>query len=328
MDGTDPSPRDELLAGYDALASAAALYEDPERAVFRIEGDRAARVLNGLLSADVEALGPGQATLTFILTSKGRPVAVPTLIRLESAFLLDVSRAALVGLLDHFATYLPPRFASVVALEGARRLSLIGPRAPEVEATAASEGGAPAGLTASAVRVERAPMDGGGFDYFFPGGGASADGFASALRTAGAVSASEEAFETWRVEMGIPRFGRDITADNLPQETGLVSRAVSFDKGCYTGQEVVARIHYRGRVQRHFRGLEALQAPAGAPAPGTRLSADGREVGAITSWCESPRFGHIGLAYVRRELGAGDPIRLESTPPISCRVRDLPLTSR
>jgi len=326
MAATDSPSLAGTPAGYHALTSGAALYEDPGRAVVRIEGERAARVLNGLVSADIEALRPGQATLTFILTSRGRPLALPTVIRHESAFFLDVSRAALPGLLDHFGTYLPPRFASVDVLDGARRLSLIGPEAAHVEARVTREAGAHGVLPASALLVARAETEGGGFDCIFFEGGAAADDFASALRAAGAVPASDSAFEAWRIEMGIPRFGQDVTGDHLPQETGLVSRAVSFDKGCYTGQEVVARIHYRGRVQRHLLGVEALEAPARAPAPGTRLSRDGRDAGEITSWCESPRFGAIGLAYVRRELGAGDAIRLESTPPVRARVCPLPFT--
>jgi len=234
-----------------------------------------------------------------------------------------LSREALPGLLDHFATYLPPRFASVDVLEEARRLSLIGPRATELE-SGVSVPGQEDGMC---IRVARPPQEGTGFDFLFPDGGAGADELVGALELSGAVPATESDYETWRIEMGIPRFGIDITPDNLPQETGLIERAVSFEKGCYTGQEVVARIHYRGRVQKHLRGLEALESPAGMPAAGLSLSNRGREAGVITSWCISPRFGPIGLAYVRREVSPGETVRLECDPPIPCRVRELPFTS-
>ena len=319
---SSPEDAPEHLApgpGYEALTSGVAAWVDPDRVLLRVEGARAAAVLNGLLSADVGALQPGESTLAFVLTSKGRPVAVPVVIRSDDSILLDVSRAALPGLLDHFDTYLPPRFASVTQLEDARRVSLLGPGAAAVAADLELPGGS--------VRVERAPEDGGGVDFYFPDGGSSG-AIEVAVRAAGGEVATAADYDIWRIEQGIARFGLDITADNLPQETGLVPRAVSFDKGCYTGQEVVARIHYRGQVNRHLRGIHPTQTYAGPSVPrGTELTRDGRAAGTTASWCSSPRYGPIGLAYVRRELTAGDAVEVAADSAFTCVVTELPFTS-
>ena len=321
---TMSSPEDaaESLApgpGYEALTSGVAAWVDSDRNLLRVEGARAAAVLDGLLSADVEALQPGDSTLAFVLTSKGRPVAVPVVIRSHDSILLDVSRAALPGLLDHFGTYLPPRFASVTRLEDARRVSLLGPDAAAVAAELE--------LPGDPLRVERAPEEGGGLDFYFPDGG-SLGVLEAAVRAAGGEVATAADYEIWRIEQGIARFGQDITADNLPQETGLVARAVSFDKGCYTGQEVVARIHYRGQVNRHLRGIRPTQTYAGPSVPhGTELRRNGRAAGTTASWCTSPRYGPIGLAYVRRELTAGDTVEVAADSTFTCIVTELPFTS-
>ena len=306
--------------GYRSLISGVATWVDPDRVFLRIAGARADGVLNGLLSADVTALQqPGDATLSFVLTSKGRPVAVPRVIRLEDSILLDVSREAVNGLLDHFGTYLPPRFATVTALDDTRRVSLLGPRAGEVEATLQ--------LSGSPLRLERAPEEGGGVDFYLRAGSSAREAIETATLAAGGAVATAADYEAWRMELGIPRFGLDITSDNLPQETGLVSRAVSFDKGCYTGQEVVARIHYRGQVNRYLRGIRPTDTASAPPAtPGAELTREGRVVGTITSWCVSPRFGPIGLGYVRRELSAGDVVEAKFGHPFSCFVMDIPFT--
>ena len=306
-------------AGYAALTSGAALWVDPDRTLLRVEGPRAAHLLNGLLSADVEALRPGDAALSFILTPKGRPVAVPTVLRLEDAILLDIGRASLPGLLDHFRTYLPPRFASVTVLDGPRRVSLLGPQA--IEAANGLD------LAGNPLRVARVPEDAGGMDFYFPKGGPEPEAIASAAVSVGGVEASPADYEAWRIERGIPRFGLDITTDNLPQETGLVPRAVSFEKGCYTGQEVVSRIHYRGHVNRHLRGIRRIESPAGPPlAPGTQLIREGRVVGTVTSSCASPRYGPIGLAYVRHELSSGDSVDAGTDPSSAWLLSDIPFT--
>ncbi|MDP2470941.1 MAG: glycine cleavage T C-terminal barrel domain-containing protein [Candidatus Palauibacterales bacterium] len=305
--------------GYEALTSGIGLWVDSQRALLRVEGARADRMLDGLLSADLSALRPGERALSFVLTAKGRPVALPMVIRLEDAVLLDVTLAALADLLRHFSTYLPPRFASVTVIEGARKVSLLGPDAGKaVDSVSAGDH----------LWMQRAPEEGGGVDVYLidrvEEGLRSLD---SAVRSIGGRACSPADYEVWRIERGLPRFGVDVTEDNLPQETGLAERAVSFEKGCYTGQEVVARIHYRGHVNRHLRGIRQASGAPTSPIPsGTPLTRDGRVVGTVTSSCASPRFGSIALGYVRREVSAGEEIRSEFDPEIPFLVGELPFT--
>src|SRR5207245_2416771 len=117
------------------------------------------------------------------------------------------------------------------------------------------------------------------------------EALAAAVRARGAAPVEEAAAEVVRVEAGRPRYGVDLDETVIPQEAGLNERAVSFTKGCYVGQETVARLHYRGKPNRHLRGLR-LSAPLRA---GTELLLEERVVGRLTSVVESPRLGPIGL---------------------------------
>ncbi len=121
---------------------------------------------------------------------------------------------------------------------------------------------------------------------------------------------SEEAAECARIESGRPRLGYDMDGDTIPQEADLNDRAVSFTKGCYVGQETVARLFYKGKPNRHLRGLRL-----GAPAErGEEIHLGERVVGRLGSVCESPRLGPIALALVRREAAPGDEVLVEGTP--------------
>jgi len=124
---------------------------------------------------------------------------------------------------------------------------------------------------------------------------------AGALRERGAVPVSEQAAECLRIEHGRPRYGLDLDDTVIPQEAGLNERAVSFTKGCYVGQETVARLHYKGKPNRHLRGLR-LSEPA---ALGDELRLGDRPVGRVGSTALSPRLGPIALALVRREAQPG-----------------------
>ena len=128
---------------------------------------------------------------------------------------------------------------------------------------------------------------------------ADVDGLRAAL---GVAAVSEAVAECLRVESGRPRYGVDLDDTVIPQEAGLNERAVSFTKGCYVGQETVARLHYRGKPNRHLRGLRLSSDAAGT---GDELTYDGRTVGRLGTVAVSPRFGAIGLALVRREAPVG-----------------------
>jgi folate-binding protein YgfZ len=139
------------------------------------------------------------------------------------------------------------------------------------------------------------------------------------LSAAGAVEISEAAAEIARVESGRPRLGAEMSESTMPAEAGIVERAVDFEKGCYIGQEPVARLHYRGKPNRRLRGLR-LSAPA---QPGATLQLEDREVGSIGTACVSPALGPIALAVVRREAEPGDTV-LVGDGPATAEVVELP----
>jgi folate-binding protein YgfZ len=195
-------------------------------------------------------------------------------------------------------------------------LSLIGPRSVEIAGTAAlpehaSEETSVVGVECLAVGT--AP----GIDLIADS--ADAGRLRDALADAGAVEVGSEAAEIVRIEAGIPRFGAEMSIETMPAEAGVVERAVSFDKGCYIGQEPVARLHYKGRPNRHLRGLE-LSAPV---APGESLRLGEKEVGRIGSAAVSPARGPIALAIVRREAEPGAEL-VVGEDGVTARVIDLP----
>ena len=156
-----------------------------------------------------------------------------------------------------------------------------------------------------------------GVDVFCAAGDTAA--VRAALEAAGAVPVSEEAAEIVRVEHGRPRYGADLDDNVIPQEAGLNERAVSFTKGCYVGQETVARLFYRGKPNRHLRGLR-LSAPATG---GDVLRLGEKEVGRLSSALVSPAHGPIALGLVRREAQPGDTVAV-GDGDITAEVVELP----
>jgi folate-binding protein YgfZ len=194
-------------------------------------------------------------------------------------------------------------------------LSLIGPRSRKVVAAATDH--APLALAEEENANRRASVDDvpvvtvatedGGVDVLFAS--ESLATVTGALARHGAHPVSEAASEILRVERGRPRYGVDLDDSVIPQEAGLNARAVSFTKGCYVGQETVARLHYRGKPNRHLRGL-VLDGPA---APGEQLRLGERVVGQLGSTVVSPRLGPIALALVRREAEPGSSVAVGSS---------------
>jgi folate-binding protein YgfZ len=223
-------------------------------------------------------------------------------LRLESGKIwLDLEPAAAEAVLKHLSTYSIGRDVAVEDVtDHWAVLSVIGPRSAEISGF---EGLGPEHAQRSrqwdGIEVLGVATDL-GIDLIVKAEDAPA--IESALAEAGAVRVSEEAAEIVRVESGRPRLGLDMGSEHMPAEAGIVERAVNFEKGCYIGQEPVARLHYRGKPNRTLRGLR-LSAPA---AHGDPLRLGDKEVGTVGTACLSPAQGAIALAIVRREADVGE----------------------
>jgi folate-binding protein YgfZ len=140
-----------------------------------------------------------------------------------------------------------------------------------------------------------------------------------------AIPVSEAAAEILRVENGRPRFGAEMTEANMPAEAGIVERAVSFTKGCYIGQEPVARLHYKGRPNRHLRGLK----PAGPVSSGDKVRLGDRDLGSVGTAVLSPASGRIALAILRKEAEPDSTVTVETAEgEVEATVVDLPFVER
>jgi tRNA-modifying protein YgfZ len=287
----------ESLAVID---TACGLLDRSDRGKLVLTGADAKTFLAGQVTNDVEALAPGRGLYAALLTHKGKMRGDLRVLDLGDELWLDTERVALQALFDTIR-----RFKIGYAVELHKRtleqalLSLIGPRAREVAGAGA------AGLGHDEHDNARSPLGvlvttDVGVDVVCAA--EEADAVRARLVEAGAAPVEEAAAEVVRVERGRPRFGVDLPDEAvIPQEAGLNERAVSFTKGCYVGQETVARLHYKGRPNRHLRGLR-LSGPAETGAP-VRLGE--RDVGRVGTVAASPRFGDIALALVRREAEPG-----------------------
>jgi tRNA-modifying protein YgfZ len=281
---------------YELATGSVGLVERSDRGKAELAGGEAADFLQGQVTNDVEALSPGQGCYAALLTHKGKLRADLRVLRLEDGFWLDSEPIATRVMLHMLGTYSLGRDMSWRDVTEERAiLSLIGPDARSP-------------LDADPPREEHAFVRGEhglyvatqlGVDVICAAG--EADGVAQAL---GVERVSEEVAECLRIEAGRPRLGLDMGSETIPEEAGLNERAVSFTKGCYVGQETVARLHYRGKPNRHLRGLR-LSEPA---AKGDPIRLGEREVGTVGSSCVSPTHGPIALALVRREAAPGQTV--------------------
>jgi folate-binding protein YgfZ len=278
---------------YERLREGAGLVDRSDRGKLLLTGSEAAEYLQGQVTNDVEALAPGQGCYAALLTHKGKVVADMRILRGPDWLLIDTEPHALAALARNVDMYSIGRDVQLRDVTAERAiLSLVGP-------------GAHAEIEAQPPRDENAWVEGEHGLYVTTDLGVDiicAVDQAAAVRSAlGVEPVSPEAAELARIESGRPRHGIDFDADTIPQEAGLNERAVSFGKGCYVGQETVARLHYKGKPNRHLRGLKLSE-------PGQRGDAvmlGEREVGRIGSTAVSPVHGPIALALIRREAAPG-----------------------
>jgi tRNA-modifying protein YgfZ len=281
---------------YELLTEAAGLRDRSERAKFVVRGGEAVDFLQGQVSNDVESLTPGTGCYATILNHKGKLRTDLRVLRGEHFLWLDTEAIGHAVLRHMLTTYALGRDVQWEDLtEDHAILSLIGPGAdalagdapPATEHSFVDTG---AGLW---VRTDL------GLDVLC--GRERADELRAEL---GVEEVSEEAAECLRIESGRPRLGIDMDSETMPQEAGINERAVDFEKGCYVGQETVARLHWKGKPNRHLRGLR-LSEPVERR---TDVLLGEKVVGRISSTCVSPRFGPIALALVRREASPGDTV--------------------
>jgi folate-binding protein YgfZ len=298
---------DDLAGEYRALTDGCGLIDRSERGKLALTGTERKSFLAGQVTNDIENLQAGSGCYAAFLTHKGKMLGDLRVLAAEDdgaepELLLDTERSTLQALFD-----MVRRFKIGYDVELHKRtiqrglLSLVGPGAraiagaadlPEDEhAHRADE------LAGHAVRLIVTDV---GIDVLCEADDTEA--VRAALLDAGATAVSEDAAEILRVERGRPRYGLDLDDSTIPQEAGLNERAVSFTKGCYVGQETVARLFYRGKPNRHLRGLKLSE-----PVPsGAELRLGERVVGRLATSLVSPAHGPIALALVRREAAPGD----------------------
>jgi tRNA-modifying protein YgfZ len=301
------------IGEYELLTESVGLVERPKRALFEVEGAEAADFLQGQVSNDVEGLAPGGGCYATLLNHKGKIRADLRVMRTAEGFLLDAEPIAHRVVEHMLQTYSLGREVSFRDLGGEKALvSLIGPAARARLDTAppdeehANVRGALGLYVATDLGVDVVCAD------------------PDQVRAALAVEdVSEEAAECVRIESGRPRLGLDMDGNTIPQEAGLNDRAIDFEKGCYVGQETVARLHYKGKPNRHLRGLK-LSAPAERGEP---IALGERELGRLGSTCVSPSLGPIALALVRREASPGDNVSV-GDGHATAEVVELPFARR
>ena len=296
-------------AGYEAFRVGAALVDHPGRIVLRLTGKDQVGMLNAILTNEVpkDALGVYAA----LLNPKGRIQTDLRVLRADRDVLVDTEPEGASAAKEILGRYAPFSRVKVEDLsEGDERwgvLSLYGPRAAELlgglrlaeHETAEVEIGGEQ-LRAAGVAVPVAGLD-------LIGPSSVLDAMRKHLLGLGAVPASPDAYETARIEAGLPRFGADITPENFPGETGILERAVSFKKGCYPGQETVARMHYRGHPN---KTLHRLVVEGASPPPETPIVQDGKAIGRITSVAPLPVEGRtLALGYLSRNADARGALR-------------------
>jgi folate-binding protein YgfZ len=287
---------------YRAVTEACGLLDRSARGKLALTGDEAKTFLQGQVSNDVEALQPGTGCYAALLTPKGKMLGDLRILDAGDELLLDTERVALQGLFNAIRRTMIGFDAQLHKRTLERGLlSLIGPEAAVLaeadDLASAPEDSHVAGeLAGVAVRKVRTDV---GFDLLCHAADTAA--LTAWLEQAGALPVPESTAELVRIEHGRPRYGVDLDETVIPQEAGLNERAVSFTKGCYVGQETVARLYYRGKPNRHLRGL-LLSGPAESGDP---VRAAEREVGHLGSVASSPRLGPIALAIVRREVPVG-----------------------
>jgi folate-binding protein YgfZ len=292
---------------YNEIRSGRAGFYEQKRGLIAVHGKEAVQFLDGMITNDMKTLEDGQQMLAAFPNAQGRLIAVVRVLRLGGRFLFETEEATRERLYqDLFRFTFAGDFFVEDLSDQFQYFEVFGPVGdvyhPEV-----------ADMFPGAFAFQAKH----GASYFMP-----VDQTARVrelrINENGCVVIDDELYETLRIESGIPKYGVDIDETTIVPELGL-DEMVSYTKGCYVGQEIIARIHFRGHVAKQLTGLALSELPAS----GAELStADGKNAGRVTSLVDSPKLGPIALAYVRYEhLAEGTELNLSG---VSCRVKPLP----
>ena len=307
---------DPVAEAYSASRTGVVMHDRNDRGRFRLSGAKAREMLNGLVTNDIGSLVAGQGCYAAALTNKGKIVADMRVYAFEADVVTEVAPRARDAWREMLRKFVNPRLAPQSdESDTLRQLEVIGPRAAGTLATVLE---IPAAALEALTPFQHIAAGSGSFIARTPGLGVDAfqlylaadhaTRIPALLREAGVAEVERGVVDMLRIEAGWPEWGVDVDDTTIAQEANLEELgAISFTKGCYIGQETVARVHFRGHVNRHLRGLkfEDGVVPAGA-----ELSdATGKVVGDVRSAAMSPRLGPIALAMVRREVEAGATLR-------------------
>ena len=305
------------LAGeFQAFISECAIFDRGSRARIRLTGSDRMRWLNGMVTNNIRDLAVNHGVYCFLLNAQGHIQADLYAYNLGEYLLIDTAGELREKVLAHFDKFIIMDDVEVAdATSATAAIGVVGPRAKAVLSAAGIEAPdlAPLELctpkcdcdcgclACTVVRGDEALGE--SYEMWLAPDQMKAAW--DALVLAGAVPVGAEAVEMWRIGRGVPRYGVDIRERDLPQETGQM-RALSFTKGCYLGQEIVERIRSRGAVHREF-GAFAVEGTL--PVVGTKIVANEKEVGEVTSSAELPLAGGnraVALGYLRREAAGND----------------------
>ena len=302
-------------AAYDAARRRVAFLDRSDRGRIVVSGTERASYLQGLLTNDIVALKAGQGCYTAYLTAQGRMIADLYAYELGDVLLLTMTGGVKDGVMAKLDQFIFSEDVQLGDVSGTfAQIGIVGPGAAATVAAIVSgvsedglrempEHGNARGEWAGGAAIVTRVTDPGapGFDLFVEH--AQAGALRAALVAAGVVELDQAAAEAVRVESGVPLFGRDMDEETIPLEAGIESRAISFTKGCYVGQEVIIRVLHRGhgRVARKLVGL-TLDGD-GVPEAGAAIRGADREIGKVTSATSSPALQRsIALAYVHRDF--------------------------
>ncbi len=310
------------MSGYEALRESAAWLDLSNRGKLRVSGEDRARLLHAMSTNHVQGLEPGQGLYAFFLTAQGRILADANIYNLGETLFLDTEPETAVKLREHLDKYIIADDATVedetakwseIALEGPQGVSCaeqLGISVPQKKYSVADW------ADGFVARVASTGPE--GIRIFLSA--AEKDNLLRRMEPLGIPNATDEAARIVRLENGIARYGEDISERYLVQET-QATHAVHFNKGCYLGQEIVERVRSRAQIHRVLTPVHIQSSTT--PAPGTKLTLDGKDAAEITSAVYSPALGEVvGLAYVRTEAAREKPpmVVKESDPPIAARI--------